>query len=104
MPFNELNEIIHFETTYVLYDNTIIGPNETANGIYRFVNRGVPFSEEPSIDEKCVIEVMLSAESFQAAIEELHHTYLVQTGVTYSVEFIGNDLRTKDSDPHLMEK
>ncbi|ABY62930.1 hypothetical protein ST201phi2-1p097 [Pseudomonas phage 201phi2-1] len=100
MSHNELSEITYQGNTYTLIDNTEFGPNETANSIYHFIN----CAEPRIIDASCVHEVMVSAESFAAAIEEFHHTYRVQHGVPHTVEYIGNDLRAKTADPHLISK
>lgn len=103
MPVNELSEIEHLGNTYRLFDDTVFGPDESAKSIYRIINEGELRTEGPPyIDHECVVEVMLSAESFKAAVDEFHHTYRVQLGAEYTVEFIGTDLRDRTEDPGLM--
>lgn len=105
MPVNELSEIVHLGNTYRLFDDTVFGPDESAKSIYRVINEGEPRTEGPPyVDTGCVVEVMLSADSFKDAVDEFHHTYHVQLGALYTVEFIGTDLRDRTEDPGLMYK
>lgn len=76
----------------------------TRNKVTFILPKSKPLPEGPYIDTNCVTEVMISAASFKAAVDEFHHAYLVQIGADYTVEFIGNDLRHPTADPHLICK
>jgi hypothetical protein len=104
MPVNELSDIEHLGNKYRLFDDTVFGPHNSANSIYRFINLGEPRPEGPYVDSNCVTEVLLAADSFKKAVDEFHHTYRVQLGAEHTVEFIGTDLRDRTDDPHLICK
>lgn len=104
MPINKLEEILYLGNTYQLFDDTVNKPVKHKRKIYHFVNKGTLLSLGTGrfVDDHCVREALVSAESPIKAIELFVREYHIQHDSLITIELIGDDNRDLDADPYLM--
>lgn len=105
MPINELSETRVNGCIYKLFDDTVVTLGEHDRGLYHFVNKGelVGTGSLRYVDEHSIKEAIVSADSFNKAIELFIDEYAVYgNGTLIEVEFFGLDLRDPEATPYVM--